>query len=211
MNVNYNIPVIFLILVLMSCKGDHKKYHTVIDKIEAKTVPFQRDSTFSKNQFSISELITVTDATPHFYIKERKSNIKSFACSECHDRPVSQLQSHNPNTKKAHWDIKLNHADANTMSCLSCHIDNDMDNMHSITGTKIDFNKSYQICAQCHSKQAEDWKGGAHGKNISGWKTARVSKLCVECHNPHNPSFKTRWPARYNATMVDERTNQVKK
>ena len=211
MNIKYNILAVFLVLTLISCKEDHKKYHTIIDKIEATTVSYQRDSTFSKNQFSMSELVTISDADTHFYIKERKSNIKSFACSECHDKSVSQLQHENIGIKKAHWDIKINHADANTMSCLSCHIDNDMDNLQSITGVKIDFNKSYQLCAQCHSKQVKEWKGGAHGKNISGWKTSRVSKLCVECHNPHNPSFKTRWPARYNSTMVDERTKQVKK
>jgi len=149
-------------------------------------------------------LVTVTDNDPHFYIKNRKNKIKLYDCKECHNKPISQLQTKNLG-KKAHWDIELNHADTNTMSCLSCHSDNNMNNLQSITGKKIDFNLSYQLCAQCHTNQVKDWKGGAHGKNLSGWKTARVSKLCVECHNPHKPNFEKRWPARYNSKMVEER------
>jgi nitrate/TMAO reductase-like tetraheme cytochrome c subunit len=64
---------------------------------------------------------------------------------------------------------------------------------------------SYQLCAQCHNSQVKDWVGGAHGKNLSGWKSARVSKLCVECHNPHSPALDKRWPSRYNSQMVSQR------
>ncbi len=199
-----SIFILLLIISMISCKDDHNEYHNVIDKIEANSVSYKRDSTFSNNQFEISELIKVTDNEPNFYIKNRKNSIESYACNECHDKPVSQLQTENLG-KKAHWDIKLKHADTKTMTCLSCHSENNMDNLHSITGEKIDFNFSYQLCSQCHNKQEKDWKGGAHGKNISGWKTSRVSKLCVECHNPHQPSFEKRWPARYNTQMVSER------
>ncbi|MDH3321637.1 MAG: cytochrome C [Flavobacteriaceae bacterium] len=203
MNLKLSILLI-LAITLFSCKENHEEYHNIIDKIEANSMAYKKDSTFSNNQFEISELTTVIDNDPHFYIKNRKSEIESYACSECHNKPVSQLQSEDLG-KKAHWDIKLIHADDKTMSCLSCHKDNDMDNLHSITGGKIDFNLSYQLCAQCHNKEVKDWKGGAHGKNISGWQTSRVSKLCVECHNPHNPSFEKRWPARYNTQMVEQR------
>ena len=204
MNLKLNIFILLLAVIMISCKDNHNEYHNIIDKIEAESVNYPRDTTFSNNQFDVSELITVTDNDPHFYIKNRKNEIESFACSECHNKPVSQLKTENFG-KKAHWDIKLNHADDKTMSCLSCHSDANMDNLHSITGKKIDFNLSYQLCTQCHTKQVKDWKGGAHGKNLSGWKTSRVSKLCVECHDPHKPHFEKRWPARYNTVMVDER------
>lgn len=28
---------------------------------------------------------------------------------------------------------------------------------------------------------------------------------CVNCHNPHNPSFETRWPVQFNTQKVIER------
>ncbi len=204
MKLKLNISILLLAIIMISCKNDQKEYHNIIDKIEAKSTDYKRDSTFSNNQFEKSDLVQVTDHETQFYIENRKNRIESYECSECHDKPVSQLQTENLG-KKAHWDIKINHADNKTMSCLSCHIENDMDNLHSITGETIDLNFSYQLCNQCHNKEVKDWKGGAHGKNISGWKTSRVSKLCVECHDPHKPSIEKRWPARYNSQMVDER------
>ena len=205
MHIKLSILILIFTVTLISCKGNHEEeYHNIIDKIEAKSIDFKRDSTFSNNKFDASELINVTDTDPHFFIKNRKKNIESYACSECHTKPVSELKTEHLG-KKAHWDIKLNHADKKTMNCLTCHTENDMDNLHSITGDKIDFNLSYQLCSQRHTKQVTEWKGGAHGKNLSGWKTSRVSKLCVECHNPHKPHFEKRWPARYNTKMVEER------
>ncbi len=203
MNLRVNILFLLIIATLFSCK-EHNEYHSIIDKIESNSTNFKRDSTFSEGQFEIADLIKINDDEFHFYVKNRKNEIESYECSECHSKPVSQLKSENI-SKKAHWNIKLKHADAKTMSCLTCHIDNDTNSLQSITGEKIDFNLSYQLCTQCHNKEVKDWKGGAHGKNLSGWKASRVSKLCVECHDPHQPSFEKRWPARYNTIMANER------
>lgn len=201
---NQSFIILLMVISMISCKDNQSEYHNLIDKIEAQSIAYQKDSVFSNNQFEISELVKIVDNQPAFYIKNRKNEIESYACSECHDRPLDQLQTENLG-KRAHWDIKLIHADSKTMSCLSCHSENNLDNLHSITGENIDFNFSYQLCNQCHNKEVKDWKGGAHGKNLSGWKTSRVSKLCVECHNPHKPSIEKRWPDRFNTKMVDER------
>lgn len=201
---NQSFFILLVVVSMLSCKENHNEYRSVIDKIEAKSIAYQKDSVFTSSQFEVSELVKVFGDQTSFYIQNRKNKIESYACNECHDRPLDQLQSENLG-KKAHWDIKLIHADSKTMSCLSCHSENNLDKLHSITGESIDFNFSYQLCNQCHNKEVKDWKGGAHGKNISGWKTARISKLCVECHNPHKPSIEKRWPDRYNTQMVDER------
>ena len=84
-------------------------------------------------------------------------------------------------------------------------IDDDMDNLKSLTNNKIDFNKSYNLCNQCHTKQFEDWKGGAHGKRIGSWAPPRASMTCVNCHNPHKPHIASKWPVRYNTQKVKER------
>lgn len=108
-------------------------------------------------------------------------------------------------SKKAHWDIDLVHANLNTMNCITCHDGESMDNLTTITGKKIDFNKSHQLCSQCHTKEFEDWKGGAHGKLLESWAPPRASMTCVNCHNPHNPGFETKWPARFNTQKIQER------
>lgn len=198
------IMAITLILLVTSCKGRKKEYHNIIDKIRAQSVENSRDSIEEQSLYSMNELVSIDENDIHFYIKKRKNSIKSYACSECHNKPVDQLQKEGLG-KKAHWDIMINHADTKTMTCTSCHNGGDMNNLKSITGDPIDFDRSYKLCGQCHIKQEKDWVGGAHGKNISGWKSARISKLCVECHNPHQPQIATRWPSRYNSIMVEER------
>lgn len=195
---------ITILILVSSCKGKKKEYHNLIHKIEAQSAQYNRDSIQNNDSFDIDELVAIEENGIHFYIQNRKTNIKSYACSECHSKPVAQLHKEGLG-KKAHWDITIKHADTKTMACLSCHNSENMNNLQSITGDPIDFNNSYQLCSQCHNKEVKDWVGGAHGKNISGWKSERVSKLCVECHNPHQPQIAKRWPSRYNATMVEER------
>ncbi|MGI9530071.1 cytochrome c3 family protein [Lutimonas sp.] len=195
---------ISVLILVSACKGKKKEYHNLVEKIEAKSVKYQRDSIQNSQKFDPNDLVKIDENNIQFYIQNRTPSIKSYACSECHSKPLEQLHQ-NGLGKKAHWDITINHADTKTMACTSCHNGNDMNNLQSITGDPIDFNHSYKLCSQCHHGQVKDWVGGAHGKNISGWKSERVSKLCVECHNPHQPQIAKRWPSRYNATMVDER------
>ncbi|WKK65233.1 cytochrome c3 family protein [Lutimonas zeaxanthinifaciens] len=203
-SIPFKIIAITIVLLVVSCQGRKKEYHNIIDKIKAHSAENSRDSIEEQTLYSMNELVSIDENDIHFYIKKRKGSIKSYACSECHNKPVEQLQKEGLG-KKAHWDIVINHADTKTMKCASCHNGEDMNNLKSITGDPIDFDHSYKLCGQCHIKQQKDWIGGAHGKNISGWKSARVSKLCVECHNPHQPQIESRWPSRYNTVMVEER------
>ncbi len=137
---------------------------------------------------------------------EKVQQVRGFtmtACIECHSKPLAQMKG--LDGEKAHWDIKLNHANSETMNCATCHNGNDMNNLNTLTGKNIDFNLSYNVCAQCHSSQFADWKGGAHGKKVAGWAPPRASMTCVNCHNPHNPSFETRWPSVFNTEKVKQR------
>ena len=128
-----------------------------------------------------------------FYVHERKSLITKYECTNCHSATLDELKA--TSTSFPHADIKLFHADFNTMNCLTCHNQENFDYLRSTTDKKIDFDSSYKLCSQCHSSQFKDWKGGAHGKRIGGWVPPRVSKTCVECHNPHSPSFESKIPA----------------
>ncbi len=122
---------------------------------------------------------------------------------ECHSKPLTQMSG--LDAQKAHWNIKLNHANSETMNCATCHNGEDMNNLKTLTGQKVDFNLSYKVCAQCHSGQFEDWKGGAHGKKVAGWAPPRASMTCVNCHDPHSPSFEKRLPVQFNTQKGIER------
>lgn len=198
---------LFLSLVFVSCKNDkEEKYHNITDKIEAKSKNFKGVSISSEQLLEGKNLIEITEGSHTFLIPH--SNIKSFPCTECHSKPLKDMQNSDIG-KKAHWNIELQHASAEIMNCTTCHTDNNMDELHSLTGKNISFNNSYKLCAQCHQTQFEDWKGGAHGKKIAGWAPPRASKTCVNCHNPHNPSFKSKWPVRYNTKTAVDRNNKL--
>ena len=132
----------------------------------------------------------------HFETATRTSQIERFPCSRCHDRPVAHLKVAAKGKKAAHWEIELHHASPAVMSCDSCHVlSGGTDSLRSLRGEAISFDHSYQLCAQCHSKQFADWKGGAHGKRLGGWAPPRVVQNCTGCHDPHAPRFHTRWPS----------------
>ncbi len=132
-----------------------------------------------------------------FFVLERASGITKFPCNQCHAKPLAALQADRADSlRKAHWDIELKHAAATVMNCQTCHQVNNFNTLRSLTGQEIDFNHSYQLCGQCHSKQLSDWVGGAHGKRVGGWAPPRVVKTCVNCHNQHQPAWEKRWPAR---------------
>lgn len=193
-----------LICCIFSCKHKEGEYHSLNEKIEAESKNYHGTDISSEAYIGDIKTLEITEGDHTFLIPERKSQIKSYACIECHSKPLSEMQN-GSEIQEAHWDIKLNHANENAMNCASCHNGNDMNNLNSLTGNTINFNNSYQLCAQCHSSQFEDWKGGAHGKNIGGWSKPRAAMTCVNCHNPHKPQIASKWPDRFNTKKVKER------
>ena len=189
----------------ISCKHkDEHKYHNLTDKIEAHTKEYTGANSSEIYNEAIKKVL-VNEGGSEFYIPERKSQIGSFNCSECHSKPLPALKEHKVGEKAAHWNIKLNHAGPETMNCTTCHNQNDFDHLQSLTSSSIDFNYSYKLCSQCHQEQFKDWKGGAHGKQLGSWAPPRLSNTCVNCHNPHSPGFEKRWPVRFNTTVEKER------
>lgn len=193
----------FMILLNSSCKHKESEYHNVTDKIEIESKNYHGVDVSSEFFFGDTEMIEITEGEHTFLIPERKGQIKGYACTECHSKPLSKMKG--SEFKKAHWDLKIVHANKETMNCITCHNSQNMDELTSITGKSIDLNNSYNLCSQCHTKQFKDWKGGAHGKRIGGWAPPRASMTCVNCHNPHQPAFDKKWPARFNTQKIKER------
>lgn len=192
---------LFILFLVFSCDFEREKHHGVLEKVHEESKHYHGTSLSSEKYIEDLKTLEVNEDGQTFLIPVRKEKIQSYACSECHTKPLKE----NLGAKKAHWNIKLDHAEEATMNCRTCHDGHNMDNLNSLTGKTIDFDQSYKLCSQCHQKQKKDWSGGAHGKRIGGWAPPRVSMTCVSCHNPHSPGFDTRWPAKFNTQKAIER------
>jgi len=125
---------------------------------------------------------------PKYFVPPPPFSEGIFPCSECHaDMEV------NPTRRKLemfHADIELkNHAEDQRW-CLDCHNPDDRDVLRLASGKLISFEESYYLCGQCHGTIFRDWKAGVHGKRTGEWNGNKVYRLCVHCHNPHQPRFK---------------------
>ncbi len=109
-----------------------------------------------------------------------------FPCSECHaDMEVNTTRR----KLEFHEDIELRHAEGQRW-CLDCHSPDDRDKLRLVNGDLISFEKSYNLCGQCHGTIYRDWRAGVHGKRTGMWNGVKEYRLCVHCHNPHDPRFK---------------------
>ena len=132
------------------------------------------------------------------YVLTRKDDLTQYPCSTCHVEPLEELEAKSEaEGKLQHWEITLNHASEGVLTCATCHYveGENVDMLRSVTDQPIDFDASYQQCAQCHADAFDDWLGGAHGKRVGGWAEPRVIQGCADCHNPHAPQWDVRWPA----------------
>jgi hypothetical protein len=115
-----------------------------------------------------------------------------FPCSSCHD-PKAMPPNPKPRPLEGmHADIELHHGASRW--CLDCHDANNRDQLHLVSGEKIEFTASYKLCGQCHGDKLRDWRVGVHGKRTGQWNGTKQYLLCVNCHNPHAPLFKAMKP-----------------
>lgn len=133
-----------------------------------------------------------------FWTLTRKDKVERFKCTQCHNPDKNNTEKTVPT---AHGDIILIHGGEKPLSCFTCHKEDERDFLVTEKGTKVNLDHSYQLCTQCHFRQAKDWVGGAHGKRVSYWAGKRVVKNCTACHNPHSPRFKKRWPKTYSLPL----------
>ncbi len=194
-------------------KFDH---HGVLEEIHHNEYNSHSDQnvgnesyTSRNNDMDTSEFLKVHAQNPDiksFFTQFRTEEIISFPCQSCHNVPLSKIKSDDVDGRKAHWDITVNHAEKSVMNCMTCHHEDNMDYLNSLSGEPISIDRSFELCGQCHSTQYKDWQGGAHGKSLSGWKPPRIIKTCVNCHNPHAPAIESRWPSR----LVDQNKMNLK-
>jgi hypothetical protein len=182
--------VVFLMGLSAAACGYHPspKHASLMDTIKESTAANRNAGLTSETNGA--SLVQVERA--EMFARSRESALEKFPCQTCHKDVVVPVSP----PRKAHWQIELKHAPESVMQCSTCHLGQDMNRLHTLSGQTVSFDRSDQICAQCHSRQSNDWVGGAHGKRVGGWAPPRVVKTCVECHNPHAPAWGKRWPAR---------------
>ena len=49
---------------------------------------------------------------------------------------------------------------------------------------------AFDYCGQCHGTIYRDWRAGIHGKRTGYWNGKKEYRICLKCHNPHDPKFK---------------------
>jgi hypothetical protein len=113
-------------------------------------------------------------------------------CIDCHVSrgvPADCTTCHSVHVEPMHKDIVLKHSPGMT-GCFQCHHPEDRDTLRLANGDSIPFERSYELCGQCHGPKLRDWRDGLHGKRLGSWDGARQYLLCVHCHrNPHEPAF----------------------
>ena len=112
-----------------------------------------------------------------------------FPCTTCHN-PNQAVNTERRTLHKPHEIIQLKH-DEEHRWCLDCHNAQNRDVLRSAAGEPIPFSESYRLCGQCHGLQFRDWKAGVHGKRTGEWDGRKDYLLCVNCHDPHSPKFKS--------------------
>jgi len=115
-----------------------------------------------------------------------------FPCTDCHAH-----QTPSPIKRVLNWhediDTIFSH-DKENRWCLDCHSLASRDSLKLASGKLIPFRESFKLCGQCHGDKYRDWKVGVHGKRTGEWNGKREYLLCVHCHNPHSPKFKSLKP-----------------
>lgn len=116
-----------------------------------------------------------------------------FPCSDCHNAKDMPPNRTRRKLEEAHDEIVLKH-DEEHRWCLDCHDADNRDRLHLASGELVSFDESYRVCGQCHGEKYRDWRAGVHGRRIGEWNGAKQYLLCVHCHSPHQPRFKSLAP-----------------
>jgi len=128
---------------------------------------------------------------PAFAVVPRKPQLGFYPCSQCHQ--ALPVDTRPRKLEAAPHVADLPHG-RGRMWCLNCHQAKPRDELVSLRGERIDFDRSDPLCGQCHGDRHRDWHFGGHGKRLANWRGERVLYACTHCHDPHNPAVQPRSP-----------------
>lgn len=131
-------------------------------------------------------------ALPHVGVPARTEELEYYPCMDCHEDQELNVGKVRALTEE-HTDIVLDHG-GGRFWCTTCHNLENMNYFRSMKNERIDFNKPFLLCGQCHAPRQKDWFFGGHGKRIGSWRGEKVGLSCTECHYSHSPRIKPRPP-----------------
>lgn len=127
-----------------------------------------------------------------FEVVSRADDFEFFPCDGCHEE-MEPDPTPRELTEAPHFP-ELNHGDADIW-CTTCHMLDDREYLHTLSGKRVGFDQAYLVCAQCHIGAYRDWRYGAHGKRVKRWRGGRQVFNCTGCHDPHmDPGIRPRKP-----------------
>lgn len=197
------LGVYLLVLVILpglsACGGDgdslsermHEKRAT---KNTQKTAPDIKQHWAGQDTRPVSGF-----AGEPFYVLSRSKTLEKYPCKNCHTESFDVRKSTDV-PDRAHWEIEVDHGStghSENFECATCHDPSNPDELRVPAGDTVSMDASYELCGSCHQKKLSDWAGGAHGKRYDYWQGARVIYNCADCHDPHDPAVKKRWPVTY--------------
>jgi hypothetical protein len=115
----------------------------------------------------------------------------TYNCMECHKLFPARWHYDENRPFNEHKDIRLDHG--NNRFCLNCHHPKNRNAFVDYDGAEIAQADVVNLCAKCHGTIYRDWQAGVHGRKNGFWNDSmgESTKLrCIQCHDPHSPSFK---------------------
>tara|TARA_R110002072_G_scaffold51308_3_gene137630 strand:+ start:535 stop:1125 length:591 start_codon:yes stop_codon:yes gene_type:complete len=110
-------------------------------------------------------------------------------CSLCHSSREPNPATKATDLDEFHQGLSFAHG---TVGCLSCHDARDYDRLHLADGAPLPFERTMDLCGQCHGPQRRDYEHGAHGGMRGYWDLTRGGRTrnhCTDCHDPHAPAY----------------------
>jgi len=116
-------------------------------------------------------------------------------CGNCHRWSQSNLNRRILNAPHDNFTLEHGLRERGQIWCFTCHdlTGNDGDgSLRTLDGTPLNYDESYLLCTQCHSKEGRDWAFGVHGKRVENWRGQRRIYNCTACHYQHSPTIAPR-------------------
>jgi hypothetical protein len=119
-------------------------------------------------------------------VTDKQAQLSQYPCESCHEFVTWVSET----GLMRHPEVQVRHF-RGAEQCSHCHDPEHVNRLRILDGSSVPLYRSPEACGQCHASQFEDWTRGAHGKTVGSWSGERHRYTCPECHDPHQPKFRT--------------------
>jgi hypothetical protein len=122
-------------------------------------------------------------------LSERELPERWNKCQLCHSPKHTRFIPKAHELVRQHQDHAGKHGKGE-VGCNNCHDANRSNYLRTSAEFPADFTNTSPVCERCHFEIFRDWKKGVHGKRIGHWNGEKVQSQCIDCHSPHQVTFK---------------------